>query len=72
MALNLNQAIAAEHVLESDASLFRETRTHAPGPEGALPITAEMLLTEPSGNLFGLSQNAGMDGSRRGCWILSS
>ena len=28
--------------------------------QGALPLTAEMLLTEPSGNLFGLSQNAGM------------
>ncbi len=39
---------------------MRETATHAPGPEGALPITAEMLLTQPSGNLFGLSQNAGM------------
>src|SRR6185437_14173563 len=25
-----------------------------------LPITPEMLLTEPSGNLFGLSQDAGM------------
>src|SRR5206468_8657464 len=25
-----------------------------------LPITAEMLLTQPSGNLFGLSQDAGM------------
>jgi putative YjhG/YagF family dehydratase len=25
-----------------------------------LPLSAEMLLTEPSGNLFGLSQNAGM------------
>ena len=34
--------------------------THAPGPQGALPLTAEMLLTEPSGNLFGLTQNAGM------------
>jgi putative YjhG/YagF family dehydratase len=34
--------------------------THAPGPAGKLPLTAEMLLTEPSGNLFGLSQNAGM------------
>jgi putative YjhG/YagF family dehydratase len=27
---------------------------------GLLPLTAEMLLAEPSGNLFGLSQNAGM------------
>ena len=34
--------------------------THAPGPSGALPITAEMLLAQPSGNLFGLSQNVGM------------
>jgi len=34
--------------------------THAPGPSGALPITAEMLLTQPSGNLFGLSMNVGM------------
>ncbi len=25
-----------------------------------MPLSAEMLLTEPSGNLFGLSQNAGM------------
>ena len=35
-------------------------RTHARGPAGSLPITAEMLLTESSGNLFGLTQNAGM------------
>jgi putative YjhG/YagF family dehydratase len=34
--------------------------THAAGPAGLLPLSAEMLLTEPSGNLFGLSQNAGM------------
>ena len=52
--------IGASLIFESDASIFRETKTHARGPEGALPITAEMLLTEPSGNLFGLSQNAGM------------
>ena len=34
--------------------------THAPGPQGRLPVTAEMLRKEPSGNLFGLTQNAGM------------
>ena len=39
---------------------FLRVATHAPGPAGALPLSAEMLLTEPSGNLFGLSQNAGM------------
>src|SRR5450432_4713446 len=53
-------SIAISQVRESDPSLLRETRTHAPGPAGVLPITAEMLLTQPSGNLFGLTQNAGM------------
>ena len=52
--------IIVAEVLESEASVFRETKTHAPGPAGALPITPEMLLTQPSGNLFALSQNAGM------------
>ncbi len=52
--------ITAAQVLETDRSLFAEAKTHAPGPQGSLPITAEMLLTAPSGNLFGLTQNAGM------------
>ncbi len=47
-------------VLESPLDLFATATTHARGPEGQLPITAEMLLTAPSGDLFGLSQNAGM------------
>jgi putative YjhG/YagF family dehydratase len=60
MTVNPRNAITAEEVLEGGTSIFSETRTHAPGPEGTLPITPEMLLTQPSGNLFGLSQNAGM------------
>jgi xylonate dehydratase len=36
------------------------TRTHGHGVEGKLPLTEEMLLNEPSGNLFGLTQNVGM------------
>ena len=52
--------ISISAVLETDAALFAEAKTHAPGPDGSLPITAEMLLTEPSGNLFGLTQSAGM------------
>jgi xylonate dehydratase len=51
--------IALESVLESSTS-WREVTTHATGPSGILPLSAEMLLTQPSGNLFGLSQNAGM------------
>ena len=35
-------------------------RTHARGPLGAFPLTPQMLLEQPSGNLFGLTQNAGM------------
>src|ERR1700761_7013307 len=54
------ESLQLRDVLESDLSLFAEVRTHAKGPDGMLPITPEMLLTEPSGNLFGLSQNAGM------------
>ncbi len=47
-------------VLDSgDFGIF-DVHTHARGPEGVLPLTPEMLLEEPSGNLFGLSQNAGM------------
>lgn len=34
--------------------------THAAGPQGQLPITPEMLLSQPSGNLFGLSMDVGM------------
>jgi len=34
--------------------------TSAPGPAGSLPLTPELLATSPSGDLFGLSQNAGM------------
>ncbi len=37
-----------------------DVQTKAPGPAGELPLTAEMLLNRPSGDLFGLSQNAGM------------
>ncbi|MFN3323444.1 MAG: YjhG/YagF family D-xylonate dehydratase [Bryobacteraceae bacterium] len=47
-------------ILDSgDKSLF-DVRSKAPGPQGALPLTPEMLLNRPSGDLFGWTQNAGM------------
>jgi putative YjhG/YagF family dehydratase len=49
----------AQIVDSGDASLFA-VQTRTPGPQGQVPITAEMLLNSPSGNLFGWSQNAGM------------
>jgi hypothetical protein len=35
-------------------------RSRAPGPGGSLPLTEELLLSRPSGDIFGLTQNAGM------------
>ncbi len=47
-------------ILDSaDTSLF-DLRSKAPGPQGSLPITAEMLLQRPTGDLFGWAQDAGM------------
>ncbi len=46
-------------ILDTDSALL-DVPTTAPGPSGSLPLTPEMLLTRPSGDLFGLSQNAGM------------
>ena len=43
----------------SDETIF-EIKTTAPGAQGELPLTEEMLLNRPSGDIFGLSQNAGM------------
>jgi putative YjhG/YagF family dehydratase len=37
-----------------------QIRTRATGPAGSLPITEDMLLHSPSGDLFGMTQNAGM------------
>lgn len=52
--------ISLESVLESNGLALNKVSTHATGPAGKLPITPEMLLDEPSGNLFGLSMNVGM------------
>jgi putative YjhG/YagF family dehydratase len=52
--------IAVLSVLESENVAWNAVLTHAPGPSGQLPLTAEMLINQPSGNLFGLSMNVGM------------
>jgi xylonate dehydratase len=48
------------HILDSSDPSLYDVRSHAPGPQGALPLTPEILLTRPSGDLFGWAQNAGM------------
>ena len=47
-------------ILDSaDPSLF-DVQSKARGPAGSLPITPEMLLQRPSGDIFGWTQDAGM------------
>ena len=45
---------------ESDLSVLETVVTAQPGPAGALPLEPADLLERPSGDLFGLTQNAGM------------
>jgi putative YjhG/YagF family dehydratase len=49
-----------DDMFEPSAPEIFEVRTSAPGPAGSLPLTGEMLLSGPSGDVFGLTQNAGM------------
>jgi putative YjhG/YagF family dehydratase len=46
--------------LLGDGALVAATRTRARGPEGRLPLTPELLREAPSGDLFGMTQSAGM------------
>ncbi len=43
-----------------DSQSIYDIRTHAAGPEGSLPLTPEMLRERPSGDIFGMTMNAGM------------
>ena len=47
-------------LIEGRTSDIYEVATTAAGPEGTLPLTEQMLLEHPSGDLFGLTQSAGM------------
>ena len=42
------------------AELLRSTRTRGTGSQGQLPLDADMLLNEASGNLFAMTQNVAM------------
>ena len=49
----------SSELFPNNSQVFK-VRTKATGPAGSLPLTAEMLLERPSGDLFGMTQNAGM------------
>src|SRR5215468_2126460 len=48
-----------DDLLTTDPTAY-DVVTAGAGPQGALPITAEQLRDSPSGDIFGLTQNAGM------------
>jgi putative YjhG/YagF family dehydratase len=50
----------AQNVLDADDPRIYQVVTHAAGPQGALPLDDEMLRNWACGDIFGLSQNAGM------------
>lgn len=49
-----------DSLLDSRSSVIYELETQGAGPAGQLPLTEEMLLDWPSGDLFGMTQAAGM------------
>jgi putative YjhG/YagF family dehydratase len=50
---------ALASLLDTDPALL-DVQTSAAGPIGSLPLTEELLLHAPSGDVFGLSMDAGM------------
>ncbi len=55
-----DRSISFLDVVEGTDPACFTVQTRAEGPVGSLPLTDEMLTHWPSGDLFGLSQNAGM------------
>lgn len=47
-------------LFDGNRSDLYDIHTHGAGPQGQLPLTEQMLLDLPSGDLFGMTQNAGM------------
>ena len=53
-------ATTLEKILDSGNKGIYDIQSKAVGPQGSVPLTKEMLLNSPSGDLFANSQNAGM------------
>ena len=52
--------INSKDIVDSNDPEIFDLETNSDGPEGSLPLTEEMLLNAPSGDIFAMSQNAGM------------
>jgi putative YjhG/YagF family dehydratase len=57
--MSLLRTLTFASLVEADPAAL-DIRTSAPGPSGRLPLTEELLRNAPSGDLFGLTQDAGM------------
>jgi len=49
-----------DKIIDSHDPEIFDLETNSNGPKGSLPLTEEMLLNAPSGDIFAMSQNAGM------------
>ena len=59
-------ATESSHIpVDSDDTSLFEVETHAAGPTGSLPLDEAFLRDAPSGDIFGLTQDAGMGWSPR-------
>jgi xylonate dehydratase len=56
----MNETTSLSAIFDGDDAPYKDVPSKARGPEGSLPLTPEMLLARPSGDLFGWTQNAGM------------
>ncbi|WP_068714068.1 YjhG/YagF family D-xylonate dehydratase [Vibrio tritonius] len=52
--------MSVNHLYEIENDEIYTIRTHAKGPTGNLPLTGDMLINKPSGDIFGMTMNAGM------------
>lgn len=52
--------MAVKDVFANESKEIYRVVTHADGPQGDLPLTPELLRSLPSGNIFGMTINAGM------------
>ncbi len=56
----MNHTTSLSDLLEPSGQQILETATAGAGPQGELPLSPDMLLDRPSGDIFGMTQNAGM------------
>ena len=53
-------SITLDQILAPGGDTLYDIASKAPGPQGTLPLTHDLLLKRPSGDLFGWAMNAGM------------